>query len=77
MIFASCHAPGIAAVKNLTKDLDTLQEIEKNRKGSQYFQSLIKIVEVKHNRKKLCMPVKLQHIKTIPLLNEILLEKTI
>lgn len=76
MIFASCHAPGIAAVKNLTKDLDTLQEIKKNRKDSQYFQSLIKIIEVKYSRKKLCMPVKLQHIKTIPLLNEILLEKT-
>ena len=70
-IFSACHAPGLAAVRNVLESTDILEAILEGRKKVIHFQSLIKITRVRYTRRRLCMPVSVKHVKTIPLPDDI------
>lgn len=53
--------------RKLPNNLNILRELDREREGNRYFQSLIKITKVAHARRGWCKSLQLEHIKTIPL----------
>ncbi len=65
-IIGGCHGTGTKAIGNVLDNVELLRDIKKEKKECDYYQSLIKISKVKHTKTD-CIPVKIDHVKTIPL----------
>jgi len=65
-MIGGCHGPGTKAIGKVLEDVKLLEKMKKEKGDYDYYQSLFKISKLKHTKTD-CIPVKVDHVKTIPL----------